>query len=55
MKAIITHKGRYSNSGHYTAWVKISDDIWAKLDDNEVTVVHDEQIKKLFGGGIYKF
>lgn len=35
-KAVITHKGRSSSSGHYVAWIKIGADRWAMCDDDQV-------------------
>ena len=35
-QAVLTHKGRSSNSGHYVGWVKQKGDIWLKCDDDEV-------------------
>jgi len=49
--AIITHKGRTADSGHYVAWVRETKDMWLKYDDETVTPVNEEEIKKLKGGG----
>ncbi|GMT31362.1 hypothetical protein PFISCL1PPCAC_22659 [Pristionchus fissidentatus] len=51
LQAVITHKGRSSDSGHYVAWVRIKGDQWAMCDDDEVHAVNSEQILKLSGGG----
>uniref|UniRef100_A0A1I7YIL1 Ubiquitin carboxyl-terminal hydrolase n=1 Tax=Steinernema glaseri TaxID=37863 RepID=A0A1I7YIL1_9BILA len=51
LKAVITHKGRSSNSGHYVAWVRIDDEKWAKCDDDEVSLITGEEVLKLSGGG----
>ncbi|KAE9418193.1 hypothetical protein Angca_009008 [Angiostrongylus cantonensis] len=51
LKAVITHKGRSSNSGHYVAWVRMDEDKWAMCDDDHVTSVTSDQILKLSGGG----
>jgi len=51
LSAVLTHKGRMADSGHYVAWVKQQDDIWLKFDDDKVNVVNDEEIKKLSGKG----
>uniref|UniRef100_A0A0K0DUJ9 Ubiquitin carboxyl-terminal hydrolase n=1 Tax=Strongyloides stercoralis TaxID=6248 RepID=A0A0K0DUJ9_STRER len=57
LKAVVTHKGRYANGGHYVGWVRIEgdenskEDKWAMCDDDEVHFVTEEQIKKLSGGG----
>jgi len=49
--AIVTHKGRQADSGHYVGWVKQEDDKWLKYDDDRVTIVNNEEIKKLSGKG----
>ncbi|KAF8386804.1 usp-14, partial [Pristionchus pacificus] len=51
LQAVITHKGRSSDSGHYVAWVRLKGDQWAMCDDDEVHPVNSEQILKLSGGG----
>jgi len=49
--AVLTHKGRNADSGHYVGWVKESEDKWFKFDDDNVSVVNNEEIKKLSGKG----
>jgi len=49
--AVLTHKGRNADSGHYVGWVKEADDRWLKFDDDEVSIVNNEEIKKLSGKG----
>jgi len=49
--AVITHKGRTADSGHYVAWVRETTDMWLKYDDEDVSPVNEEEIKKLKGGG----
>jgi len=49
--AVITHKGRTADSGHYVAWVRDTKDMWLKYDDEDVSPVNEEEIKKLKGGG----
>jgi len=49
--AVMTHKGRMADGGHYVAWVKESNDKWAKFDDEKVSYVNNEEIKKLTGKG----
>ncbi|SPP81622.1 ubiquitin carboxyl-terminal hydrolase 14 [Drosophila guanche] len=51
LQAVLTHKGRSSSSGHYVAWVRSSNDIWFKFDDDDVTSVSTEEILRLSGGG----
>lgn len=58
LKALITHKGRASNQGHYVAWVRVADDDddpetvkWAACDDDNVYLVSEDEILKLSGGG----
>ena len=48
---MLTHKGRSSSSGHYVGWIKHSEGIWLKCDDDNVTAVTEEEILKLSGGG----
>lgn len=49
--AVISHKDRDAESGHYVAWVKEKDDEWILFDDHKVSVVGNDQIKKLSGKG----
>ncbi|KAH0785968.1 ubiquitin carboxyl-terminal hydrolase 14 [Histomonas meleagridis] len=49
LKAIITHKGRSANSGHYIAHVKVNDQ-WICFDDEKVSVVDENKILMLNGG-----
>jgi len=51
LAAVITHKGRTADSGHYVAWVRETKDMWLKYDDEDVSPVNEEDIKKLKGGG----
>ncbi|PIO73841.1 hypothetical protein TELCIR_04172 [Teladorsagia circumcincta] len=51
LKAVITHKGRSSNSGHYVAWVRLGEDDWAMCDDDHVSPVTSDQVLRLSGGG----
>lgn len=44
IKAVITHKGRSSNSGHYVAWVRLDEDKWAMCDDEHVSPVTSDQV-----------
>lgn len=51
LKAVLTHKGRSSSSGHYVAWVRRDAKVWLKCDDDDVTALHEEDVLKLSGGG----
>lgn len=51
LQAVLTHKGRSSNSGHYVAWVKQKGDTWIECNDDDVRPIHVEDIMKLSGGG----
>ncbi|KAI1288370.1 Ubiquitin carboxyl-terminal hydrolase 14 [Halotydeus destructor] len=51
LQAVLTHKGRSSNSGHYVSWVRRNKDEWFKCDDDTVSTVTTEEILKLSGGG----
>jgi len=51
LQAVLTHKGRSSNSGHYVGWVKAKGEHWIKCDDDEVSPIHEEDVLKLSGGG----
>lgn len=51
LQAVLTHKGRSSASGHYLAWIKRGAGQWFKCDDEQVTLVSEEEILKLSGGG----
>ena len=55
LTAVLTHQGRSSSSGHYLAWVKYKEQEWLKLDDDKVSVVLEDDILKLSGGGIREF
>ncbi len=56
LHAVLTHKGRSSNSGHYVGWAKDQKtDQWYMYDDDVVTKVTEEDILKLSGGGKLKF
>ena len=49
--AVITHKGRSAEGGHYVAWVHQQGDQWMCFDDDIVTVHKTEDILALRGGG----
>eukprot|EP00741_Cyanophora_paradoxa_P011320 tig00020554_g10934.t1 len=47
---VLTHMGRAADGGHYVAWAKEAADSWIKYDDDKVSLVKDEDIRKLNGG-----
>lgn len=49
--AVLTHKGRSADSGHYVGWVKQSDGLWIEFDDDTMIAKKDEDIIALNGGG----
>jgi ubiquitin carboxyl-terminal hydrolase 14 len=64
--AVVTHKGRDADGGHYMAWVKASNSVgmvekiadseednedWFVFDDDEVSPCKTEDVLKLKGGG----
>jgi Ubiquitin carboxyl-terminal hydrolase len=50
--AVLTHKGRTLDSGHYIGWVKQSaPDSWVQFDDDKLIMRKDEDITALSGGG----
>jgi len=51
LTAVLTHKGRTSDSGHYVGWVHKRGDDWHKYDDDVVSLVKTDEIMNLRGGG----
>ncbi|KAJ4768257.1 hypothetical protein LUZ62_033531 [Rhynchospora pubera] len=49
--AVLTHKGRSADSGHYVAWVKQESGKWIEYDDDNPIPQREEEITKLSGGG----
>ncbi|KAI8529639.1 hypothetical protein RHMOL_Rhmol12G0240500 [Rhododendron molle] len=49
--AVLTHKGRSADSGHYVAWVKQESGKWIQYDDDSPIQQREEDITKLSGGG----
>merc|ERR1712000_138299 len=48
--AVISHKGRDAEHGHYVAWIKKAGH-WLVHDDDHVSVVSEEDVKRLKGVG----
>lgn len=51
LQAVLTHKGRSADSGHYVAWVKQGDGTWIQFDDDQLIVRKAEEVQTLAGGG----
>ena len=51
LRAVLTHKGRSSSSGHYVAWVCTKNNEWMMFDDDNVHPVLIDDVLKLAGGG----
>lgn len=53
LMAVVTHKGRSADSGHYIGWVRSApgSSTWWKYDDDVVTEVSTPDIMNLKGGG----
>ena len=49
--AVVTHKGRSAEGGHYVGWVHARGDEWLCFDDDIVTSVKSDEILQLRGGG----
>ena len=49
--AVVTHKGRSADSGHYMGWVRSQGDKWHVFDDDEVSPCDTEDVLALRGGG----
>lgn len=49
--ALVTHKGRSAEGGHYISWVHQTGDIWMQFDDDIVSTVKTDDILALKGGG----
>ncbi|KAA8496750.1 Ubiquitin carboxyl-terminal hydrolase 14 [Porphyridium purpureum] len=47
LHAVLTHQGRDADSGHYIAFLRLNDKVWAKMDDDTVSASSLEEIKKL--------
>ena len=51
LSAVLTHKGRSADSGHYVAWVRQADGSWALFDDDKITPKTLADVLELSGGG----
>ena len=51
LAAVLTHKGRSADSGHYVSWVKQDDGAWIQFDDDEMIPRKEEEVMALSGGG----
>ncbi|CAM9587800.1 unnamed protein product, partial [Discosporangium mesarthrocarpum] len=49
--AVVTHKGREADGGHYMGWVRQEGDDWLVFDDADVSPCKTEDIMNLKGGG----
>lgn len=49
--AVVTHKGRSADGGHYIGWVHAGGEDWLQCDDDIVTAVKYSDIEALAGGG----
>jgi len=49
---VVTHRGRMADSGHYVGWVREKGDQWLCYDDEVVTTVTTDDIKKLYGDAV---
>lgn len=51
LQAIVTHKGRDSNGGHYVGWTRKDDKEWFKYDDEKVDTCTADAAINMSGGG----
>uniref|UniRef100_A0A7S2DHH2 Ubiquitin carboxyl-terminal hydrolase n=1 Tax=Octactis speculum TaxID=3111310 RepID=A0A7S2DHH2_9STRA len=51
--ALVTHKGRLADGGHYIGWVRQEGDDWLVFDDADVSPCKTEDVLPLKGGGDY--
>lgn len=51
LMAVLTHKGRAADSGHYISWVKRENGDWVVCDDDNLSIKKEDDIKALYGGG----
>lgn len=61
LRAVLCHQGRYADAGHYISFVRTKvqqrmtprgalQAMWAKFDDDEVSLVPEDEVKKTAGG-----
>jgi ubiquitin carboxyl-terminal hydrolase 14 len=51
LSAIVTHKGRSADSGHYMGWIRQSGDKWLVFDDDDVSESTTEYVTATLKGG----
>jgi ubiquitin carboxyl-terminal hydrolase 14 len=51
LTGVLTHQGRSADGGHYVAWIRKDSGTWYKFDDDKVTEIKEDDVKKLYGGG----
>ena len=51
LMAVLTHKGRSADSGHYVSWVKQDSGQWVQFDDEQLVLRKEDEIATLAGGG----
>ncbi len=49
--AVVTHKGRTADGGHYMGWVRQKGDNWLVFDDEDVSECQTAEVLQLSGGG----
>jgi ubiquitin carboxyl-terminal hydrolase 14 len=49
--AVLTHKGRSADSGHYVGWTRQEDGAWVQFDDEEMIPRKQDEVLALSGGG----
>ncbi|KAG9396813.1 Ubiquitin carboxyl-terminal hydrolase [Carpediemonas membranifera] len=51
LHAVITHKGRRADGGHYLGWARDAQGQWQRYDDDKVTPITEKDALELHGGG----
>ena len=49
--AVLTHKGRSADSGHYVGWTRQEDGQWVQFDDEDMIPRKQDEVLALSGGG----